>query len=215
VEVSSVNSGAVASTEAQNSILDKDDFLKLLVTQLSHQDPMEPMDNNEFIAQMTQFSSLEQLENIASGIDSNVMLTQSMNNAFSTTLIGKNVVIQGDTVDVGEDAATSCGFYAASAGTAEVTIKDTDGNTVRTLSVQSDGDGYVDVPWDLKDQNGNDVPQGSYSVSITYTGEDGVQKEVSPFITGRVTPLKFMSGNAYLTVGGREYNLAQVIEVSE
>ncbi len=215
MEVTSVNSSTAASTESQNGILDKDDFLKLLVTQLSHQDPMEPMDNNEFIAQMTQFSSLEQLANIASGIDSNVLLTQSMNNAFSTTLIGKNVVIQGDTVDVGENAATSCGFYASSAGTAEVTITDSEGKTVRTLSVQADGEGYVDVEWDLKDQDGNDVSNGSYSVSINYTGEDGIQKEVSPFITGRVTSLKFMSGNAYLTVGGREYNLAQVIEVSE
>ncbi|MBN2071839.1 MAG: hypothetical protein JW814_10320 [Candidatus Krumholzibacteriota bacterium] len=202
-------------TEVNNDILGKDDFLKLLTAQLSHQDPMEPLDNNEFIAQMTQFSSLEKLENINASVDSELMLSQSMNNALSTTLIGRNVILQSNVVDVTGGESMGSGFYTDKAGTAFVTITDSNGETVRTLNVDVTEKGFIDIEWDAKDNQGNDVSDGEFYLSIEFTGEDGVQAMALPFLNGRVTSLKFYDGNAYLTVGGHEYNLAQVIEISE
>lgn len=71
--------------------LGKDDFLKLLLTQLSHQDPTSPMDNNEFIAQMAQFSSLEQMHNMANGFEK---MTNMMNNSDAVSTLGKTVDIE-------------------------------------------------------------------------------------------------------------------------
>ena len=75
--------------------LGRDDFLQLLVTKLQHQDPLKPMEDSDFIAQLAQFSSLEQMNNIADGIESSnqwdYLQMQSMNNVMAAGFIGKDV----------------------------------------------------------------------------------------------------------------------------
>ena len=78
--------------------LDKDDFLKLLITQLSHQDPTQPMDNTEFVAQMAQFSSLEQMHNMSEGF---TKMAAFMNNSEAVSTLGKTVQIE-----IGENQIT-------------------------------------------------------------------------------------------------------------
>lgn len=102
---SSSSSDASKSTKLDNSVLGKDDFLKLLASELKNQDPLEPMDNKDFLAQMAQFSSLEQMNNVADSMDS---LKASM-----TALSQQSLLVQG----------------AALIGKA-VYGKDEDGNTV-------------------------------------------------------------------------------------
>lgn len=86
--------GRTASQE-----LGKDDFLKLLLTQLSNQDPTSPMENTEFIAQMAQFSSLEQMTNMSNEF---AKLANMLNSNEAVSLLGKNVQItSGDTAVTG------------------------------------------------------------------------------------------------------------------
>lgn len=77
--------------------LDKDDFLKLLLTQLSHQDPTSPMDNTQFIGQMAQFSSLEQMYNMSRGFDK---LATLLNNSDASGTLGKTVELDLGDVSV-------------------------------------------------------------------------------------------------------------------
>lgn len=87
--------------------LGKDDFLKLLITQLSNQDPTAPMENTEFIAQMAQFSSLEQMTNMSQGF---AKLSSMLNSNQAVNTIGRTVdVTQGDTVVSGVVEAVTCG----------------------------------------------------------------------------------------------------------
>ena len=86
-----VQQAAANSQLGKNSILDKDAFLRLLVTQLANQDPTNPMEDREFIAQMAQFSSLEQMNNVASELRG---LRQLF--SLSTDLIGKSIEWQGN-----------------------------------------------------------------------------------------------------------------------
>ncbi len=87
--------------------LGKDDFLKILVTQLSNQDPTSPMENTEFIAQMAQFSSLEQMTNMSQNFEK---LTSMINVSEAASMLGKNVDIDiGDTVTSGQVQAVSRG----------------------------------------------------------------------------------------------------------
>lgn len=87
--------GQTPITNATNNILGKDDFLKLLMTQLKYQDPLEPTDNKEFIAQMAQFTTLEQMGNISAGFaDLNALqvgLLQETATSKAISLIGRNV----------------------------------------------------------------------------------------------------------------------------
>ena len=90
-----------------NSTMKKDEFLKLLVEQLKHQDPMSPMNSQDFASQLAQFSSLEQLTNMSGmmedSVQADLMLTQAINNTMATSFIGKNVSAAGDMITFSKD----------------------------------------------------------------------------------------------------------------
>src|SRR6266540_5547596 len=89
-------SSAVTATKG----LGKDDFLKLLTAQLANQDPLQPVDNQAFIAQLAQFSSVEQLQNLTSRLDTLLLATASTNQMSTASLVGKDVAFKADGVDV-------------------------------------------------------------------------------------------------------------------
>lgn len=104
-----------ANRETQGSgreikqVMDKDDYLKLLITQLQNQDPTSPMEDKEFISQMAQFSSLEQMTNISTGFQS---LASVMNSSQATSMLGKDVeVIVGEQVINGQVSEVTRGDY--------------------------------------------------------------------------------------------------------
>jgi flagellar basal-body rod modification protein FlgD len=195
--------------------LGKDDFLKLLITQLANQDPMEPMDNEELISQMTQFTSLEQLQNLNESSEMSNILARSMNNALSTNLIGREIVVRGDTIVVDDGSVQSGSFQAPEAGSAEVTITDGSEQVVKTIQLEVEESGLCEINWDGTNQNGDDVVEGEYTFSVTFTDISGVEQTVSSCIAGRVTVVKFEDGNAVVRVSGRDYYLSNVVEIRE
>jgi len=101
---SSTNTTANAADKA---MLGKDDFLKLLVTQLQHQDPMNPVDDKDFMGQMAQFTSVEQLSNMASSIQ---LMSTASQSTQSIALIGKAVSWKKEDGSSGEGVAQSVSF---------------------------------------------------------------------------------------------------------
>ena len=98
MDVTALNNATAAATSATNAAsqntVTKDEFLKLFVTQLKNQDPLNPMDSTGFTTQLAQFSSLEQLTNINGGITSLLASQNSLQNASAANLIGKQVGFQ-------------------------------------------------------------------------------------------------------------------------
>ena len=106
-EVNNFNKMNAVNGRKVNNQLGKDDFLKLLITQLSNQDPTNPMENTEFIAQMAQFSSLEQMTNMNESFG---RMASMINSSQAATTIGKTVEIDaGDTTTRGVVEATTMG----------------------------------------------------------------------------------------------------------
>ncbi len=209
-----------AALAAQNSgptdELGKDAFLKLLTTQLQHQDPLNPMENAEFVAQLAQFSSLEQLQGLSDGMESLYLVNMSMNNAALTGLIGKDVVATGNDfhyAGTGDETVT----YAASAAatTSSITITNADGDVVFTkdLGPMSAGDGSY--TWDGKDLNGQACAEGDYSFAITATDAQGAEVAVTEQMRGRIDGMDLSSGSPLLTMDGISIELGSVQSLGE
>ncbi len=194
--------------------LDKESFLALLVTQLRYQDPLSPMDNQEFIAQMAQFSALEQMHNLNEKFETSMYLTQSLNNSAAAGLIGRHVRATGDTVRLGESGGVELGYFLSQpANAVTVTVYDSDGEVVRTLVSTAEETGAHQLDWDGCDLAGERLPAGSYRFEVSAVGPDGESFTPSSLVNGLVDGVTYRDGIAYLLIGGREVSLSEVLEV--
>jgi flagellar basal-body rod modification protein FlgD len=198
------------------SELDKDAFLRLLTTQLQHQDPLNPMENSEFVAQLAQFSSLEQLQGLSAGMESLYMVNMSMNNAALTSLIGKDVVATGNTFHYAGEGEQAVHFSAAtSATTASVTITNADGVVVASQDIGAIPGGEASWTWDGKDQNGKVCPAGDYTFTIEAADVNDEAVEVTEQMVGRIDGMDLSSGSPMLTIDGVPIELASVQSLEE
>ncbi len=105
--IDNFNKSLVVNGRTASQELGKDDFLQLLIAQLANQDPLSPMENTEFIAQMAQFSSLEQMTNMSTGF---TQLANMLNSSEAVSTVGRTVQIaDGDNVITGTVDATTRG----------------------------------------------------------------------------------------------------------
>ncbi len=208
------------NNEAEAGELGKDEFLKLLVTQLSYQDPMNPMNSAEFSAQLAQFTSVEQLSNLAelteAGINADLMLAQSINNTLSSTVIGKEVKVATNTVVVQDSEAGKISFESAGAvQELTITIRDANGSVVRTINAGNQPAGESYVEWDGRNNNGSRVADGSYTVELSGTSFSGASVAVTPYLIGTVNAVRYESTGAILVVEGQQVNFGDVVEIRE
>jgi flagellar basal-body rod modification protein FlgD len=216
--VSSLYGPAQGELRDPTRALGKDDFLKLLTVQLQHQDPLSPVENEDFIAQLAQFSSLEQLENINAnlqdGIDLDLILTQVLNNTAAAGLIGKTVVADGGSVYLDESGSSDIHFDLASpAHHAVIRIKDETGAVVQTLREDDLAAGRNHVTWDGDDAQGNRSAEGVYQVEVeAYDAQDNLI-DVTSLVVGEITGVRFENGEARLLVGGIELGIGEIIEI--
>jgi len=198
----------------------KEDFLKLLTTQLQYQDPLSPADPKDFVAQLAQFSSLEQLINVNSKLDdfntTIASLQGSQKIGQGVALLGKNVTAQGNvfTVSSGTPGEMSCALGSA-ANKVTVKIYNSSGALVRTLDLGSQGAGNCEISWDGKDSNGNQAADGTYSFSVNAVDAKGNSVTTATLVTGVVEEVLQDSDNVYLKINGRLTTLDNIVSVEE
>jgi len=207
-----------ASTTTGKSIMGQDDFLKLMVTQLQNQDPLNPMDATQFASQLAQFTSVEQLSNINTTLQSSIsasqLLNQSISNALATTVIGKQVRASGSTVAYDGSGAVKLGYTLPSAASsAEVKILDQYGTVVRTIKGTGITAGDDDVSWDGMTDAGTQAGAGQYTVQVTAADAKGGALTATPYFYGSVTGVRFKSSGTVFVVDGQEIALSDILEV--
>lgn len=198
-----------------NEIMGKDEFLKLLVTQLQNQDPLDPKGNEEYVAQLAQFSSLEQMQNMNATLQSNGTLTQSVNNALTAGLIGKEIKALGNEVVLSGTGPVNLSIGLTEKATATITIKDSSGKIVRVLKDQELKAGSNEVSWDGKNETGQRVGDGNYTYSIEAKNAAGKAVQSEGYFTGVVTGVKFIGGQPVLLVGDREIPMGGVLQIRQ
>lgn len=216
--LNSTNNSTLTNTAKGKSTLAKDDFLKLMMQQLKYQDPLSPMDGSQYAAQLAQFSSLEQLTNLNTSMDTsinaNYVLTQSINNTLSATLVGKNVKLSGNSVENKGQSSGEIGYnLPANAKTATITIKNSDGVVVKTINSSELTQGDHKLSWDFSDNDGNKLPNGKYTYEVEATNSDGTALTATTFKIGKIDAIRFSDSGAVLVVDGTEYNLSDILEI--
>jgi flagellar basal-body rod modification protein FlgD len=200
--VDSVSSGlgAGALTQALNAggskALGQEAFLKLLVAQLQNQDPLNPQENYEFVAQLAQFSSLEQSIGINDRLDALALQNQGLQNSQIVSLVGKDATVKGDIVTLnGQGSIVPISFTLnAAAEESMVVIRDVSGRTVRTIPVAAKAAGTVTVQWNGQSDSGNPQPAGAYQVSVTAKNADGAPVSLTQQTTGLIESVSFDRG---------------------
>jgi flagellar basal-body rod modification protein FlgD len=214
--VSSVGS----SSSSSSSVIDRtsiannfDTFLQLLTTQLKNQNPLDPLDTNQFTQQLVEFSGVEQQLKTNDFLSSLVQANANTTNSNAVNYIGKTVTASGVQSELINNKAT-WSFNLKDAATVTVSIKDANGNTVYTEKGAMQG-GSGQFSWDGTDNQGNIKPAGTYSISMQAVDAEGKTINVSTETTGVVTGVDFTGSEPVLLVGTSRLNLSGVTSVKQ
>ena len=193
----------------------QDAFLKLLTTQMAHQDPLDPMSNEQFVAQLAQFSSLEQLITMRTTMESVYMGVASMNNATMASLVGTNVVALGNGINYDGSGSVDLHYSANSdVSSGQLTIYDENGSAVYSRQLGNLEKGEGSLEWDGRDNDGRTVPEGSYTFSISGTDSDGAQVGVTELVSGPVDEMDYTSGSPKPTVQGINIAIGDILRLT-
>ena len=211
--VSSYSDVANAPQSSGSSELGKDAFLNLLVAQLQNQDPLDPQKNEAFVAQLAQFSSVEQLTNANDALGSLYLAMSSMNNASMTQLLGKEVTAYGDTFHYdGEGSQTLAWEASAEAKGATLVVTDDSGKVVYTEDLGAISAGRGSIEWDGSTISGL-AEEGDYTFTVTATGEGAAEVEIQTLVTGEIDGMDFSSGSPVPSIQGVDITLGDIINV--
>jgi flagellar basal-body rod modification protein FlgD len=215
--INSVNGSPELKTPATgNRQLGKNEFLKLLTTQLANQDPLSPTDNQAFIAQLAQFASVEQSEQMVGRLDALLMAQTANNQTATTSLVGKDVIYKTNTVDLpASGGASISGELRTNAAMANAIITDETGKKLRTITLRDVAAGTVNFAWDGKDDNGNPVKAGTYKVSLTAADDKQGNVAIDHKGRGRVSAVSFDNGIPELIVDGRRVKMSDILQIAE
>jgi len=181
--------------------LDRSDFMTLFITQMQHQDPLEPMDSTEMASQLAQFSNMEATMKMSDNLEKLLGYQVSQNNLQLLTLIGKEVQGAGNTMGVAEGKVTTTQYTLADAAdSCRVEIYDAAGRMVDTVELGYAASGIHELSWDATTPKGDVVPDGKYSYSVVAINALGQKVDVDYRSTGRVTGVNFDGGKAQVTV---------------
>lgn len=186
--------------------LGKQDFLELLVTQLRNQDPMNPMKGQEFAAQLAQFSSVEQLININDTLGQqqggNNVLSQQLESSMAANMLGTRIQAQGNTISRAGDGDTTLRFTTEGPATnAVLSIRNRQGQVVRTEELSALDKGEQTFAWDGTNDAGEAVPDGTYSFSVDAVDGEGAPVRTNTFLSGVVDRVTFNQEGIQLWVG--------------
>ncbi|MDK9558146.1 flagellar hook assembly protein FlgD [Marinobacter sp. M216] len=160
-----------------NSELGRNEFMELMLAQLKNQNPLEPQDNGEFISQLAQFSSLEEMQKLSSTVDDVVGQFRSTQALQASAMVGKTVLAPSSVGILGADGEIR-GTIAvpASTGGLRLSVQNQAGELVRQIDLGSSPAGVKSFSWDGQDGNGNPLPPGPYRIVAEASYPEGTQQ---------------------------------------
>lgn len=179
----------------------EDRFLKLLVTQMKNQDPLNPLDNAQVTSQMAQLSTVTGIEKLNTSLEAMSQSFMANQSLQAANMIGHSVLVPGNTMTLKDGTAIAGLDLQGNADKVEVTIKNKDGVVVQTVDLGNQKAGSLPFAWDGKDNGGNAAPDGDYTFEVKATiGTDKVT--VDKLALGQVTSVTLGTTGVSLDVAG-------------
>ena len=206
-------SGTSSLANSRTTIADNfDTFLQLLTTQLKNQNPLDPLDTNQFTSQLVQFTSVEQQLKTNEFLEAMMASQQAAGSAQASSYLGKTITSSGSATELSDGRATFHFRLDNAAADVTVTIKDGKGNTVYTeTGAMPAGEGSF--LWDGKTNDGKASPDGKYSITIDARNEDGGYVKATTRMSGKVNGVDLTGSEPILLVGSTRINLSTVESV--
>lgn len=209
---------AAAAQAAQSDAMGKDQFLKLFTTQLQNQNPLDPVKNEAFVAQLAQFSQLEATTNMSSSLNALVSSLKGDRMMTGSALIGRAVAApNAPAVLNGGNPVSAVIDLPNGADKLKVDIFGADGKPVRSVQLSQQKAGLASFTWDGADDAGKALPDGNYSMVATATvaGKDGAVT-IGPMSIVRSVSSTTSSSDPMLELdGGANVNLSTVMRVGQ
>lgn len=205
---------ASSSAKAGNSTLAENfqSFLLLLTTQLQNQNPLEPLDTNQFTQQLVQFAQVEQQLKSNSQLETLVSLQKTAQQTQALGFVGATVAVDGSTANLANGSA-AWNFSVTKPATATLTVTNSTGQTVYSGSYTVQA-GLQAFTWDGRGDNGTLWPDGTYKLSVTATDAAGQSVGVNTEVEGLVEGVDLTQSPPVLTVGGQNYTLDKIKRVT-
>ena len=157
---------------ARSSALGQADFLHLMTEQLKNQDPLKPLDNNQFLGQLAQFSTVQGIEGMQGAMAAMASVMESDQTLRAAALVGRDALVSVDAVPLARGAGLSGEIVAQAVGPVTLDVVDATGVRVRRMTVEADANGMAGFSWDGRDQDGHPAAAGTYSFrAVTGAGD--------------------------------------------
>ncbi len=201
------------SAASGNNTLGEEDFLTLLVAQLENQDPLEPQDNTEFIAQLAQFSSLEQQTSTNDKLDELISSQNSSSQVASFSLLGQKVSTETDQIYLqGDSLELGCTLDQA-APEGSLKVRNDEGDLVASFSFTDLEAGDNFIQWDGTDNAGNPLPKGLYDLEFNVSDTAGNTHKAQPVVKVTVDEINLDSTDSLLITDAGDIFLSDINSV--
>lgn len=194
--------------------LDSSAFMKLLMTQIANQDPLNPVDSDRFMDQIAQLNTVQQLTEGNEKLGQLIVGMTSLNNENAVQLVGKEVEAVGDRIQHDEGSAEELRFQVPQgAEDVTVTVLDEGGRVVATVEAHDLEAGAHGVSWDGRDNRGNPAVAGTYTFRVSATDSSGSPVTATTLVRGIVDEISFEAGYPVLKIGAQQVTLDQILSV--
>ena len=201
--------------QSYKSSLGKDDFMTLLVAQLQAQDPTNPMEAQDFSAQLAQFSTVEQMFNVNDNLEALQESQIALNNNSVLNLIGKTVNTSGNNFSYGEGASVDLKYnIPTDAEKVTIEILNSSNQIIASIEQKDVKAGENLISWAGLNSEGNEVAAGDYSFNVNAKDKAGNSIEAEPLSAGMVSEVIFADGVSYAVVNGVKLPTSQITQVS-
>lgn len=199
---------------AESEELKKQDFMNLFLTQMSHQDPLSPMDSGAMMTQLAQLGSMEQLEAMNGQLTEMNSTQKEISRFQALSFLDKDVMLEVKELELAKGSGLPI-YYAPESDldNAKLTIEDLEGAPVYSQNLGLVTAGKHQFIWDGKNDEGIMMGDGKYKVRILATKPDGTNSELPLFQAGRISQLEYRKGQPWVKVSDKVMPLSQISTV--